>query len=301
MGIDPFFRRCRMSRIAFVAGALAALLAPVVAQAQAKPLKIGYYTGGGSHDYKGQAKYLPTELEKQINATVEIKWEREALRDPELGKGFDVVIYNICWADDKKDEDLVEKVPKVTFEGKPTVFLHCALHCFRWSENAWTESMGMTSRSTPDLQGPPGRVEDPGRRAVRHPEDVAEREVAPDRQEPSEREDQHGRLGQPVRQGEGFRHDAGPRHEDDAAPGVRQARRQRNPLGRGQAGRGREAEGRVRQVTSVRETGCHHGTPPSSKAAFFFSAVSRVERGLTGQGGLDGVEGPGRGREVCWF
>jgi uncharacterized protein len=144
---DPIFRRRRMSRIAVVAGALAALLVPLVAQAQAKPLKIGYYTGGGYHDYKGQAKYLPTELEKQINATVEVKWEREALRDPELGKGFDVVIYNICWADDKKDEDLVEKVPKVTFEGKPTVFLHCALHCFRWSENAWTESMGMTSRS----------------------------------------------------------------------------------------------------------------------------------------------------------
>ncbi len=142
-----------MSRFAVAVGAVAALFVPVVAQAQVKPLKIGYYTGGGYHNYKEQAAYIPVELEKLINCKVDVKWEREALRDPKLGEGYDVVMYNICWADDKdKDADILEKLPKLTFEGKPTVMIHCTFHSFRWVDSAWTECEGLKTRHHEEFQ-----------------------------------------------------------------------------------------------------------------------------------------------------
>lgn len=129
--------------VVFLAGLLA--LAPRAIPVQ--PLRIGYYTGGGYHDYKKQAEVIPAGIEKLINAKFEVKWEREALRDPRMGQGFDVVVYNFCWADEKdKDADLLEILPRITRAGKPTVMIHATLHSFRWTDSAWTECQGMKTR-----------------------------------------------------------------------------------------------------------------------------------------------------------
>ncbi len=134
-----------MFRIALLLGSLAAVLAP--APQAVKPIKVGYYTGGGYHDYKKQADVIPAGIEKLINAKFEVKWEREALRDPKFGQGYDAIVYNICWADEKdKDADLLEILPKVTQAGKPTVVIHGTMHSFRWIDSAWTECMGMKTR-----------------------------------------------------------------------------------------------------------------------------------------------------------
>lgn len=141
-----------MLRIAILFGALASVLFP--APQAVKPIKVGYYTGGGYHDYKKQAEAIPAAVEKLINAKFEVKWEREALRDPKFGQGYDVIVYNICWADEKdKDADLLEILPKVTQAGKPTVVIHGTLHSFRWVDSAWTECMGMKSRAHDPFQG----------------------------------------------------------------------------------------------------------------------------------------------------
>lgn len=135
-----------MVRFAVAVGALAALFLPAAAQAQVKPLKIAYYTGGGYHNYKEQAKLIPEGLEKLINCKVDVKWEREALRDPKMGEGYDILMYNFCWADDKKDADIMEKLPKLTHAGKPTVMIHCTFHSFRWVESEWTKAQGLMTR-----------------------------------------------------------------------------------------------------------------------------------------------------------
>jgi len=137
-----------MTRILLLAALAPALFPP----AQAKPLKVAYYTGGTSHDYKKQAEVIPAGIEKLANVKIDVKWEREALRDPRVGQGYDAIIYNICWADDKKDADLMESLPKLTQAGKPTVIIHGTLHTFRWTDSAWTECMGMKSRAHDPFQ-----------------------------------------------------------------------------------------------------------------------------------------------------
>jgi hypothetical protein len=110
----------------------------------AKPLKVLYITGGGYHDYEKLTPLLTGGMKKHANVEFDDKWGLDALRDKKLGEGYDAIVYNICYGQDN-DLPLIENAIRVTREGKPTVLVHCSMHCFQASD-AWTECCGMRTR-----------------------------------------------------------------------------------------------------------------------------------------------------------
>ncbi|MCC7084359.1 MAG: ThuA domain-containing protein [Pirellulales bacterium] len=109
-----------------------------------KPLKVLYITGGVYHDYEKLTPLLTDGMKKHANVEFDIKWGLDAIRDKKLGEGYDSIVYNICYGEDN-DPPLIENFLRVTREGKPTVLVHCSMHCFRASD-AWTECCGMRTR-----------------------------------------------------------------------------------------------------------------------------------------------------------
>lgn len=131
--------------------ALMVMLAPLAAvgMAHAKnppaPLKVLYFTGGGWHDYDKLAKILTEGMVKYARVEFTVRKDFETLRDPKLGEGFDCIMYNFCYTD-HQDKAMIENCLRVTREGKPTVMVHCAMHCFQSSDD-WTACCGLRTRS----------------------------------------------------------------------------------------------------------------------------------------------------------
>jgi hypothetical protein len=65
-------------------------------------------------------------------------------RDPKWADGYDVVVHNECFADDK-DPAWCERILKPHREGKPAVLIHCTMHCYRVGTDAWFEFCGVQS------------------------------------------------------------------------------------------------------------------------------------------------------------
>jgi len=125
---------------AISAAALAADEAPV-------PIKALYITGGGYHDYKKLTPLLTENIAKFGNIKFDVKEGIDIMKDPKLGEGYDVIVYNMCYQTDKtKDDDLVKNAMRVTNEGKPTVLVHCAMHCFRIGDE-WAQCCGMKTKA----------------------------------------------------------------------------------------------------------------------------------------------------------
>ena len=101
-------------------------------------------TGGGYHDYKALNPVLTKKVGALVNASFEVKYGLGTLKNPQFADGFDVVIYNFCFADEKNKE-LIDNALKVTRDGKPTLLVHCAMHTFMPSDE-WTDCCGMRTR-----------------------------------------------------------------------------------------------------------------------------------------------------------
>ena len=124
--------------------------------AEVKPLKVVQISGGCCHDYPNQQNINKDGLEKRINCTVENFTEgtkrdhRHSLLDKkDWSKGYDVVLYNICYGgitDDQYISDIVDETAK---NGKGVIILHCSLHTFRNARQgatAWRALMGLSSK-----------------------------------------------------------------------------------------------------------------------------------------------------------
>lgn len=133
---------------------LLALLAALAQAADApKPIRALLLTGGCCHDYAKQKDILP----QGVSARANVEWT--VVQDPGNGttstkalypaadwaKGFDVVVHNECFADDK-DLEWVERILKPHRDGTPAVLVHCAMHCYRAPTNEWFKFCGVTSR-----------------------------------------------------------------------------------------------------------------------------------------------------------
>src|SRR5207302_4694571 len=139
--------RNRMNRIVFsVACFLLALLPPAYAgEKQTLPkLKALLITGGGYHDYKALNPVLTKKITELAHVSFEVKSGLDTLKDPKFADGFDVVVYNFCFANEKNSE-LIDNALKVTRDGKPTMMIHCAMHTFMASDE-WTDCCGMRTR-----------------------------------------------------------------------------------------------------------------------------------------------------------
>ena len=117
---------------------------------ESKSINAMLLTGGGYHDYEKQKTILSEGLGERVN----IKWtiiHKEADATKELlstkgwADGFDVVVYNICHANET-DGDYIGKLTD-SHVGVPAVIIHCTLHSYHWKTDnkAWTNFIGVTS------------------------------------------------------------------------------------------------------------------------------------------------------------
>jgi type 1 glutamine amidotransferase len=108
-------------------------------------------TGGGYHDYQKQKTILSEGIEKRLN----IKWTivdkdaggtKELLSAKGWADGFDVVVYNICHANET-DGAFVKSVTDTHSAGLPAVIIHCSLHSYHWKTKTddWVRFIGVTS------------------------------------------------------------------------------------------------------------------------------------------------------------
>jgi len=112
-------------------------------------LKALYITGGPYHDFNTLAPLLTSKISEYASVDWEIRWGAEAFKNPDFGRAFDVVVYNMCFDD---VDPTIENVLKLTFSGKPTVAIHCAVHSFKVSDE-WRRLLGEVSRIHDPYQG----------------------------------------------------------------------------------------------------------------------------------------------------
>lgn len=108
-------------------------------RSSAAPLNALYLTSPGLyHDYERQAETLTDAIAALANVRFDIslqdsrRWAKTDFAD-----GYDVVVYNVCMADDT-DADLIANLRRQTEKrGVPAVVIHCTMHSFRTTELWW--------------------------------------------------------------------------------------------------------------------------------------------------------------------
>ena len=102
------------------------------------PIQALYITNYSNHwhDYRAQQAVLQAGIEQHVNVefTLVGKDQEDALRlmsEPNFASGYDVVIYNMCFADDEDTERIDNVIAQTRDFGVPAVLLHCAMHSFR--------------------------------------------------------------------------------------------------------------------------------------------------------------------------
>jgi type 1 glutamine amidotransferase len=117
-----------------------------------KALRALLITGGCCHDYGNQKKILSEGISGRANVEWTVvqdpstgtKGRPEAYQKENWAQGFDVVVHNECFSDEK-DLDWLERIVKPHREGVPAVVIHCAMHCYRAPTNEWFKFVGVTS------------------------------------------------------------------------------------------------------------------------------------------------------------
>ena len=132
-----FFPRASLALAVLVLAAL-----PAGAAAETAPLDALYITNYEDrwHDYGEQTRLAEDVLPLYANVTVTAVGKNaedaiELMRTPNFALGYDVVIYNICLADNEDYEMVDNIIAQTRDNGVPAVVLHCAMHSFRKSSS----------------------------------------------------------------------------------------------------------------------------------------------------------------------
>jgi type 1 glutamine amidotransferase len=117
-----------------------------------KPLRALMITGGCCHDYMAQKNILA----EGISARAHVEWtivhdpstkttgRPEVYHKENWAEGFDVVVHNECFADEK-ELPWLERVVQPHRDGVSAVVIHCAMHCYRAPTNEWFRFVGVRS------------------------------------------------------------------------------------------------------------------------------------------------------------
>lgn len=120
---------------------------------KARSIRALLISGGCCHDYPGQDKILSEGISARANVEwtivrdegqVGTKHKISAYQKEDWSKGYDIVVHNECFSDEKELEWL-ERIVKPHREGLPAVVIHCAMHCYRAPTNEWFKFVGVTS------------------------------------------------------------------------------------------------------------------------------------------------------------
>jgi hypothetical protein len=111
-----------------------------------RPLNALFVTGGVYHDYDKLAPYLTSQLSMLINVKFHIITSLKELGSEHFADGYDVIVYDLCL--DDADPAALDHAIHAGYEGKPTVFIHCAVHSFRDSPKVreWENYVGLRSK-----------------------------------------------------------------------------------------------------------------------------------------------------------
>lgn len=112
----------------------------------AAPLKALFITGGVFHDYHKLPPFLTSKISHIINVKFDVVTGLDVLKNPKFADGYDVVVYDLCYDDAEPNE--LDNAINAGHEGKPTVFIHCAVHSFRNSPKVheWENYVGLRSK-----------------------------------------------------------------------------------------------------------------------------------------------------------
>lgn len=122
-------------------------LVPCVRAEEPPSLKVLWCTGGTSHDYKGLTTFLTQAIQTHANVRFDISTDYKAWANKGFADKYDAVVFFFTYHD-KTAQPVVDNIAATVRAGKPTVFIHGALHSFRELEggrDAYCEAIGITS------------------------------------------------------------------------------------------------------------------------------------------------------------
>jgi len=107
---------------------------------------------GVFHDYAFQSQAIAQAIAARSGMRFDVSLsEHQRWETTEFSRGYDVLIYNICMANNR-NEKLIANLRRQTEElGVPAVVIHCSLHSFR-DTNSWWPFVGLRTRSHEPLR-----------------------------------------------------------------------------------------------------------------------------------------------------
>lgn len=93
---------------------------------------------GVYHNYEYQNQAIANAIASRVNIQFDISLaETERWKNTDFSEGYDVLIYNICMADNK-DGELIANMRRQSAElDVPAMVVHCAMHSFRETDLWW--------------------------------------------------------------------------------------------------------------------------------------------------------------------
>ncbi|MEZ5572142.1 MAG: ThuA domain-containing protein [Halioglobus sp.] len=152
--------RCGVSFCASLA--LAWLLSLSTAALAQGPLKALILTSPGVyHNYQQQTRDLAYGIATHGNVRFDVSLaEIERWKTTDFSTGYDVLIYNICMADNQ-DPQLIANLRRQTeILGVPAVVIHCTMHSFR-NTMLWWPMLGLQTKTHEALRPLPQIQEEP--------------------------------------------------------------------------------------------------------------------------------------------
>jgi type 1 glutamine amidotransferase len=135
-----------------------ALLTPIQAADEVKPIRALLVIGGCCHDYAKQKDILTRGISARANVQWVIAYDPDTstkhinpvYEKPDWYKGFDVVVHDECCSD-VKDLTIIDRILDPHRAGLPGVVLHCGMHCYRSEgyprSTPWFEFTGLATNS----------------------------------------------------------------------------------------------------------------------------------------------------------
>ncbi len=119
----------------------------------AQPLRALILTSPGVyHNYEQQTQDLGHGIAEYANVRFDVSLaELERWKTTDFSAGYDVLIYNICMADNQ-DSALIANLRRQTEQlGVPALVIHCAMHSFRETD-LWWPMFGLQTKAHEELR-----------------------------------------------------------------------------------------------------------------------------------------------------
>lgn len=107
---------------------------------------------GVYHNYEQQTRDLAHGIVKHANVRFDVSLaELERWKTTDFSEGYDVLIYNICMADNQ-DDALIANLRRQTEQlGVPALVIHCTMHSFRETD-LWWPMFGLKTKTHEQLR-----------------------------------------------------------------------------------------------------------------------------------------------------